>query len=422
MTALTDVAPSPQVSFWSPLRNRNFALLWAGQSISLLGDVIFAFSINWLILQKTGSALQIGGNLIVGVIGDVIFSSIAGVLADKWNRRKLLLSSDLLRGGLVLSLALVLWLTPFHIWYVYTCTFLLTVISSFFYPAFQATIPNVLEKDALIAGRSLTVSTSNLLQAIGSALSGLLIVTFSTQWGIVINAISFFLSALAIFLMTIPQHTSPVQQKLTISTLLKNVLDGWRFIRSKTVLLSIFFLFTLADFGAAFIWPLHAVFAEKILKGDSQLYGYLSTASLLGGLVGAFLIGRYNKWFNRHVGLSFLLAASTWGLLSILFGLNSFIPLALGFRFMIGGVLSMIHVPISSLLDASTDDAYRGRVWATIGIGSSIVSVLSIGLSGLVADYWNPRVPYVIAGVLLILTAVLALQLPSIRTAQIDRN
>jgi len=187
---------STSISYRSILQNRNFVFLWLAESISLLGDIVFQFSINWLILAETGSALQIGGNLVVSVIARVFFKSVAGVLADRWNRRWLMVSSDLLRGGLVLCLATFLWLMPFNILYIYIASFLLTSISSFFMPAFQATIPNVLDKDALVAGRSLTMGTARLLQTVGSAASGLLIAMFGARWGILINALSFFLSAL----------------------------------------------------------------------------------------------------------------------------------------------------------------------------------------------------------------------------------
>ncbi|MBL7162379.1 MAG: MFS transporter [Anaerolineales bacterium] len=413
---------STSISYRSILQNRNFVFLWLAESISLLGDIVFQFSINWLILAETGSALQIGGNLVVSVIARVFFKSVAGVLADRWNRRWLMVSSDLLRGGLVLCLATLLWLMPFNILYIYIGNFLLTSISSFFMPAFQATIPNVLDKNALVAGRSLTMGTARLLQTLGSAASGLLIAMFGVHWGILINALSFFLSALAIFMIRISRAVPSTHHPLNTSALFGDAFKGWQFIRSQTILASIFLLFTLTDFGAAFTWPVHVVFTEKILNGGPQLYGYLATAATLGGLIGAFFIGRYSHWFNRHIGWSYLIAASAWGFLSILFGITSSPLLALGYRFLLGWALSMIHVPISSLLDASVTDEYRGRVWATIGIGSSLVTPISVGLSGLAADHWSPRASYIIAGTLLITNALLVFQLPGIRNARIDRK
>lgn len=411
---------SKTITYLDVLRNRNFALLWIGQSISLVGDVMFMFSINWLILERTGSALQVGGNLVVTVISNLVFSAVAGVLADRWNRRWLLLGSDLLRGGLVLSLAITLWLTPFSIWYIYITNFLLTSISSFFTPTYQAVIPGVLNKDVLVIGRSLTISTARLLQVLGSALSGLFIAAFSVEWGIVINALSFFISALTIFLTHIPQATSPSRKSLTVSTLFGDILDGWRFIRESMVLASLFLLFTLGDFGAAFTWPVHVVFAEKVLKGGPQLYGYLASVSLLGGFLGAFFVGRYNSWFKRRAGVSYFLANSIWGIFCILFGLTSSIPLALIYRFFIGWSLSMIHVPISALVDVNTPDSHRGRVWASLMMGSNVASTFSVGLSGLIADHWSARFSYVIAGSILLIVALVSFRSPSIRNARVE--
>ena len=118
---MTTTIPQRKLTYSDVLRNRNFALLWIGQSVSLIGDVVYFLAINWYILEKTGSALQIGGNVIFTVISSMIFSSVAGVVADRWDRRWIMIFSDLIRGFIlilflssILSGIFNLWLIYFH--------------------------------------------------------------------------------------------------------------------------------------------------------------------------------------------------------------------------------------------------------------------------------------------------------------------
>jgi ENTS family enterobactin (siderophore) exporter len=177
---------------------------------------------------------------------------------------------------------------------------------------------------------------------------------------------------------------------------------------------------TLGDFGAAFIWPVHIVFVERVLHGGPELYGVLATASLLGSIAGALFIGRFSGWFNRNLGHSYFLSAWVWGAGAVLFGLNTFLPLAFVYRFLIGAALSTLSIPLASLIDTHTDDAFRGRVGATMSLGSQVVSPLAVTISGWLADAWSPRVSYVTAGCLLLLTAlVFLIILPGIRQARL---
>lgn len=420
---MTTTIPQRKLTYSDVLRNRNFALLWIGQSVSIVGDVVYFLAINWYILEKTGSALQIGGNVIFTVISSMIFSSVAGVVADRWDRRRIMIFSDLIRGFILILLLSSILSGIFNLWLVYFITFALTAVSSFFSPAYQSLIPNLLKKDELMIGRSLNVSSSNLLRATATAFSGVMIAFTGTQTAILINAISFFFSAALLTFIKPPQSLQETKtNKLTFVAFLQDTASGWMYIRSIPVLISLFILYAFGDFGAAFTWPVHAVFAEKVLGGGSELYGYLSTASLLGGFAGGYFIGRYSKWFTQRPGQSFAVASFLWGCLSIAFSQSTSIPIALGLRFAIGWSLSMIHVPISALLDATASDEFRGRVWATIGIGSMVSGSIATFLSGIIADQFSPRLSYLIAGLILILASLLAVLLKPIRFAQIIKE
>ena len=413
-------AKKPVVSYREVFRNRNFSLLWAAMSISLSGDVLFNFALNWLILEKTGSALSVGGNLIVGVVSDLLFRSLAGALADRWNRRYLMLASDLLRAGVMLGLLILIRTLPFQLGFLYLTTFLLGMLSNLFFPAYRAVLPNLLPPDALMTGRALTTTSARLITTLVSGASGWMLASMGTQAAILLNALSFLLSAGLLALCQMPQAASSAEKPLKLRGLLANVWEGWGYVSHQRILLNLFFLMTLGDFGAAFIWPVHVVFVERVLHGGPELYGVLATASLLGSIAGALFVGRFSGWFNLNIGRSYFLAAWMWGTGAVLFGLNTFPPLAFLYRFLIGAALSTLSIPLSALVDTQTDDTFRGRVGATMSLGSQVVSPLAVTLSGWMADAWSPRVSYVTAGSLLLLTALISLLLPGIRHARVD--
>ncbi|NUM48489.1 MAG: MFS transporter [Anaerolineales bacterium] len=400
--------PEPRtVSYREVFRHRDFRLLWAAMSVSLSGDVLFNLALNWLILEKTGSALSVGGNLFVGVVSDLLFRTLAGALADRMNRKMLMLGSDLFRGGVVLGLFILLNIMPFHLGYLYGTTFLLGVGSNLFFPAYRAVLPNLLPPQAWLTGRALTTASARLITTVVSGVGGW-VLGMGTSPAILLNGLSFFISAGLLALCRLPQQAP---QKTPRFSMLTQVREGVRYVAGNRVLLGLFALLTLGDFGAAFLWPVHVVFAERVFQGGPALYGALATASLLGSFVGALMLGRFSRWFQRS-GRSYFWAAAGWGMSAVLFGLNTSLPLAFVYRFLIGAALSVVSIPLATWVDAHTDDAFRGRVGATMSLGTQVVSPLAVTLSGWVADAWTPRVSYVIAGTLLLLTAIISRNFP----------
>lgn len=409
------------LSYWAVFRHRNFRFLWVAMSISLTGDVLFNLALNWLILEKTGSALSVGGNLLVGVASDVLFRSLAGALADRMNRKTLMLAGDLFRGGVVVGLFILLKNTPFHLEYLYLTTFLLGLGSNLFFPAYRAVLPNLLPPQAWLTGRALTTASARLITALVSGAGGWLLAGLGTMPAILLNALSFFLSALFLTLCQMPDTPSS-SPPLTPSGLLVQMRDGLKYVGANPGLRGLFILLTLGDFGAAFLWPVQAVFVARVFHRGPEVYGALATASLLGSFVGAMLLGQFSHRFHAHPRQSYLLAALTWGVSALAYGINSSLALAFGLRFLIGVALSVVSIPLAAQVDIQTDDAFRGRVGATMSLGSQVVSPLAVTLSGWIADAWTPRGSYVVAGSILLLAALLSLKSPAFQNSRFHHH
>jgi len=172
--------------------NRNFRLLYLGQTISQLGDWFNAVAVYALLLDLTGSATAVAWMLIVQMLPIALVGPLAGVVVDRRNRRRIMMTADLARGCLILGLLLVR--RADQIWIAYVVTALTVSAQAFFEPARTATIPNVTSADELLPANALSSATWSAMLAIGASVGGLVTAAFGRNVAFIINAASFFVS------------------------------------------------------------------------------------------------------------------------------------------------------------------------------------------------------------------------------------
>src|SRR5512144_332706 len=162
---LSPVAEAPARSTRRrPLANRNFRLLWLGESVSLLGDQFYFIALPWLVFQMSGSALAFGTILMVAGIPRAVFMLVGGVMTDRFSPRAVMLVSNLLRFIITVLLALVVVGQMIELWMLYLLAFCFGVVDAFFHPAYRAIIPLIVDEDGLLAGNSILHGTSQLVE------------------------------------------------------------------------------------------------------------------------------------------------------------------------------------------------------------------------------------------------------------------
>ena len=197
------VKPWRGTAYGHLLRNRSFVALWLGQTISFVGDYFYWLAIPIMVERLTGSALQVGLSVIASTLPFLLLGPLAGVFVDRWDRKRTMIISDLLRGLLVLACLLVQ--TSDQVWIYYTVAFLMSCVSRFFFPAQNAVLPLIVtgEDDLLSAnGLMQIVQTAGFL--LGPALAGFSIGLWGPQVAFTIDSASFFVSAVGILFMTVP--------------------------------------------------------------------------------------------------------------------------------------------------------------------------------------------------------------------------
>lgn len=324
------------------LINRDFTKLWYGQAVSKVGDFVFNTTLVLWIATKLGNGkswapIAVSGVLLSGLAAATAFAPAAGVFADRWNRKRTMLRMDAIRGVLVGVLALVAFVPahklPIGAWLalIYTIVFAVNAAGTFFGPSRMAVVPDVVDGPEQIAkAAGITQSTDALAGMIGPPLAAPLLFAGGVQWAILINALSYLVSFLAIRSVPIPDNTQTAGEDAA-SGFWAEFRIGFGFFARTRVLVVLLVSACISNFGAQALNNLDVFFATRNLHAAPKLYGLLGMAVGAGAIIGALLstrvvarIGTLNAvWVTvGSAGAVFLLYArqtSIWAAIPVIF-------------------------------------------------------------------------------------------------------
>jgi len=397
-------------------RNRDFRLLWLGQVISQLGDWFDTIALFALVLRLTGSGRAVGLVLVARFLPSVVLGPLSGVAADRFNRRHVMIASDIARAAVVLGFLLVR--RPEQVWMVYVLTVLQLGFSAFFEPARTAAVPSVVRERELVTANSVSSVTWSAMLTLGAAIGGPVTDLFGTDAAFVIDSLTYVVSALLIASVRLPRRPIREKRKLTIAKALgvADTLEGLRYVLKRPRVLALLLVKPAWGLGGG-ILTLLPVFGEKIFKfsfhsGTATAAGGLSVlyfARGLGTAVGPVLTRRFysetRRQMQRAIGLSFVVA----GLFYVAFGTTESFALALLFLAVahMGG--SVLWVFSTVLLQSSVEDNFRGRVFAAELMLMTLAMAASNYATGEALDRFrvSPRALAVLIGVFFMLPGAL---------------
>ena len=182
------------ISAFRALRQRPFALLWSGQTISGLGDRFYQVALAWWVLEKTGSAVVMGTVLICSDVPMLVLLLLGGALVDRWPRLPLMMISDLVRGLAVGLMAALAFVNALQVWHIYVISLIFGIVDAFFQPAYRASVPEIVPVDHLPSANSLTSLSGEISGIIGPALGAGMVALGGTPSAFALDALSFFVS------------------------------------------------------------------------------------------------------------------------------------------------------------------------------------------------------------------------------------
>jgi MFS family permease len=377
------------VSYGELIRgNANFRNLWLGQIISLLGDWFNLIASAALVVELTQSGFAIGGLFLVRMLAPFLVSPIAGVVADRYNRKHILILTDILRAIIVVGF---LWVRePQHVWLLYTLTATQLALSGFFFPTRAAILPDVVSGPELGTANALSSTSWSVMLGLGAALGGIVSGTWGIYPAFAIDSLTFVVSAMFIVQIKYDAADHLDTSDKTVSSALHEYLDGLRYLANH---LDILVMALHKAVGGLFftsgLQVVQVVIAESVFpigEGGGISLGLMFGIAGVGTGIGPIVARRFTGDRGRPLRVAILLGylLSSLGLL-VTAPLFNFETVLVGILFRgIGG--GMIWVFSTQLLLQSVPNLFRGRVFSTEFATFTLMSAAGVSLVGLGLD------------------------------------
>lgn len=339
------------------LTHRNFRLLWFGALTSSIGTWMQKVAQAWLIVTMTGSAsaFYLGLDSFVGEVPILLFTLIGGVVADRRDRRHMMLTSNIIQMIVAIVLAVLVYTEAIQIWMVLTLSFIAGCAQAFGGPAYQSLIPTLVGQEHLPNAVALNSIQFNLARVIGPIVAGVVLASFGMVACFGLNSIS-FLFVIAAILSLRNIHVPPA----ATTNMLEQMKDGLRYVRNSRNLMAV----TLLGFIGAFLGlPLLTflpVITKDVFEQDVGFYSRLMTFSGAGAVTGALIVAYIGK--HRHIGKLLLIFLALFGSTMAAFSLSRTPALSAVILFIAGALLVMCFSLTTSLAQLLAPPELRGRV------------------------------------------------------------
>lgn len=394
---------------YSALRFRDFRLLIIGRLIAQIGEMTVSVGVGWELYERTGDALALGLVGLVQIVPVMLLSVVGGYVADRYDRRRVTLISQLMLMGCSLALATIS-VTDGPLWVFYAVLALIGAARAFNNPAESALTPLTVPPEQYMNAVTWNSTVWQFSSILGPALGGLLIALANDAALVyVVNAASGGVLVAALLMLRVRQAGYVDIGETPFQSISK----GWSFLKRSHVILGSISLdmFAVLFGGATFLLP---VFAKDILHVDATGLGILRAAPSVGALLMALAIARRPPF--QRAGRTLLLAVAGFGVATIIFGLSTSFWLSLAMLFLLGALDNISVVVRHTLIMIQTPDEMRGRVGAVNSVFIGASNELGGFESGVMAALLGPVGAVVFGGIgTMFVVAAIAYLVPSLR-------
>ncbi|HLE92859.1 MAG TPA: MFS transporter [Anaerolineales bacterium] len=403
MNKSTPASLSPFAVF----RNRNFSLMWSGQLVSTIGTALTSLAASIYVFRLTDSALSVGLMLMATAAPSLLVGLFAGVFVDRYDRKKIMITADLIRALLVV---LIPFLVPINIIWLYIIVMLTSAIGQFFDPAHESVLPEVASDEELASANSLMAISSFGSTAVGFAAAGLIASAADISWAFYIDSATFLISALCIYLINIKPFTA--EDETSVSIVISNLRAGMRQLFNTPILRSLFTaqVPVLIAFGLSN--TLLLPFALRALKATEFEYGLQEGLTSIGFVVGSLLMA--NVFDRMREGVWIAVSYLAMAVAGIIYSSLHSIPLAI----LIVTISGFFNAPSSIarriVVQRNTPREMRGRVNSVFFVARDVLFLVGMGAAGL-ADAIDVRLMYLVSALILLLGGILVVVLPGLR-------
>jgi MFS family permease len=424
-----DIRPAPEsgnrasrsrVGILRPLGIRDFALLWAGATVSLAGDGVYIVAIAWQVYELSNSptALSLVGLAWTLPIG--IFVLIGGVISDRFERRRIMIAADIVRAVAVGTIGVLVLTEVVELWHLIVLAAVFGTGEAFFGPAFMSIVPEIVPRHLLLQANSLDQFIRPFaFLLVGPALGGWMVATIGPGQAFMLDAGTFLVSAAAIFLMRYrPAPREAAEERISV---LRDLREGFVFVRAHAWLWATLLaaaVFLLAYWGPVDVLVPYLVRNE--LGGDASDFGLVLACGGVGALLAAFLLGQ-RGFPRRHITFMY----SAWGLGSLAlvgFGLATEVWQMQAISFVEGALFTSGMVIWGTLVQTLVPGELLGRVTSLDWFVSTSLVPISFALTGPVSAGLGAQTTLVVAGIAATAATFAFLFVPGVRDTERDNS
>lgn len=366
---------------------RTFVVVWAGQFVSIIGSGLTSFALGVWIYQETGSTTLFALNLLAYALPSLVLSPVAGALADRWDRRLLMMVSDTGAGISTLIIAILAATNQLEIWHIYLATAVNSSCSTFQWPAYSAATTLLVPKDQLGRAAGMVQIGEAVSQLLAPAIAGAMLVVTGLQGVLIVDFVTFLCAIFSLALVRFPKPTVTTEGEAGRGSIWQEAGYGWHYISARPGLLGLLIVFALSNFLFGLMSPLLAPMILEI--ADAQVLGWLSSLMGAGMLIGTLVVSVWGGPKRRVHGV--LAGMAVMGLFIIFFGIRPWIPLM--------GIAGFGAMFLSPIINASSQALWQskvavdvqGRVFAVRRMIAWSVMPLAYLIAGPLADHvFNP--------------------------------
>jgi len=392
------------------LTNREFLKLWIGLTQSRLGTLINLVALSLYVYKRTQSGFAVGKLEIATALPSVLIGLFAGIVVDRFNKKWIMIASDILRALLFLVMGFVT-----NIPSIYVIIFFASLVSLFFGPAYWASIPLIMNKQRLMEANSLSEMSQQAVRIIGPGLAGVMFLKFGFQFICIFNSATYIISAVIILFLNLPVISNEKKKWGNFKAPLMDIIEGLKYVKNNRLTVSIVTIYGAIQLGAGAIVVLTVMFVKDALHGSDAVYGLIISVTAIGSLLGAF-----TTWFRGKIDdetvTKFSLLVMGFSILIVSFSSNVFV--ALLFFAVVGISQTILSISIDTLLQKHVPNQVMGRTFASMDILTQICQLVSMGLGSMLADVIGVRMIYILGSVIILLTGVGAFKFLSLSESQ----
>jgi MFS family permease len=392
------------------MRHRNFQLFFSGQMISLVGTWMDSIAEAWLVYRLTGSSLLLGTVAFAGQIPVFLLAPIGGMVADRWNRQRIVIATQATSMVLAGILAMLTLTHRVTVWEVVVLAALMGAVNAFDIPARQAFLVDMVGREDLMNAIALNSSMFNGARVIGPSIAGILVATIGEGWCFAANSISYIAVIAGLMMMRV--NRAPVEERRVSPY--EHIVEGFSFVWNTGPIRALLLLLGLVSLVAMPYSVLMPIFAKRILHGDARTLGVLMAATGVGALGGALTLA--TRTGVRGLGRWVAMACASFGVALILFSFSRWYILSVILLVPVGFSMMVQMASSNTLIQAMVPDRLRGRAMAVYSMMFMGMAPMGALLAGGLADHIGAPWTLAIGGVGAIVgAAFFARNLPKIR-------